>query len=154
SGFATLFTFDGKADGGNPYAPLIQAADGFFYGTTNCGGGTSNCFDSDPLKIGHGTIFKISSSGALTTVHVFSGLNDGTGPYSSLLQGRDGNLYGTTFCGGAGVNCLVPNAESGGGTIFRFNPVTGVLTTLHAFATNDAGGCSSLAALVEDKTTT
>ena len=70
------------------------------------------------------------------------------------MQGRDGNLYGTTFCGGGGTNCLQFGVANGGGTIFRFNPTTGAVTTLHTFTETDAGGCSSIAGLVEDKTKT
>ncbi len=155
SAFMALHAFTGGADGGLPYAPLIQAPNGLLYGTTICGGGSSNCFDADPTRTGHGTIFSISpATGALTTVHVFSGGTDGTSPYSALVQGRDGNLYGTTFCGGAGTDCLTANVDNGGGTIFRLDPATGSVTTLHAFSQTDLGGCSSLAALVEDKTAT
>ena len=155
SAFTVLHAFTGGADGGMPYAPLVQARDGFFYGTTNCGGGSTDCFNADSANSGHGTIFKISTTGAFATVHVFAGTTDGTSPYGALVQGRDGNLYGTTFCGGSGINCLDPlSILSGGGTIFRFNPTTGVFTTLHAFSDSGAGGCNSLSGLVEDKTTT
>src|SRR2546421_27876 len=155
SAFSPLHVFTGGDDGGSPYAPLMQAADGFLYGTTICGGGSSNCFDPNPTGAGHGTIFRISPiTGALTTVHVFSGATDGTSPYGALVQGRDGNLYGTTFCGGAGTDCLAQNVDNGGGTIFRLDLTTGTVTPLHAFSQTDLAGCTSLAALVEDTTTT
>ena len=155
STFEVLHAFSGGDDGGNPYAPLIQANDGFFYGTTNCGGGSTNCFNNDPLTIGHGTIFRVSLSGSFETVYAFSGSLDGTAPYSALVQGRDGNLYGTTFCGGGGINCLDPASPvGGGGTIFRFNPTTRAFATLHTFTDSDVAGCFSLSGLVEDKTAT
>ena len=154
SAFLALHAFTGGADGGSPYAPLIQAVNGLLYGTTICGGGSSNCFATSALS-GHGTIFSLNpANGAFTTVHVFSGGTDGTSPYGALVQGRDGNLYGTTFCGGAGSDCLGLNPPYGGGTIFRLNLANGAVTTLHTFSDTDLAGCSSLAALVEDKTTT
>ena len=154
SAFMALHAFTGGADGGSPYAPLIQAANGLLYGTTICGGGSTNCFDADPARFGHGTIFSIDpATGTLTTLHVFQG-TDGTSPYGALVQGRDGNLYGTTFCGGsAGSDCL-GELDYGGGTIFRFNPTTGTLTTLRALSSTDLSGCSSISSLIEDKATT
>jgi uncharacterized repeat protein (TIGR03803 family) len=62
---------------------------------------------------------------ALTTLHSFSG-SDGGGPYARLLQGTDGNFYGTTTGGGS----------AGLGTIFAITP-SGILTLLHSFGGND-----------------
>src|ERR1017187_10266710 len=85
------------ADGANPTAPLIQATDGYFFGTTRNGGeGT-----------GVGTIFRIDSLGTLTTLYKFcsqTNCNDGFNPYAGLVQGNDGNFYGTTQDGGPGSN--------------------------------------------------
>src|SRR5213592_228183 len=82
----TLHSFAGK-DGANPYAGLIQASDGSFYGTTY-GGGASNV----------GTVFKVDPVGTLTTPHSFTG-TDGTRPHG-LIQASDGSFYGTTSYGG------------------------------------------------------
>lgn len=68
-----------------------------------------------------GTVFKMTPAGALTTLVHCSGAN-GNSPQAALMQGSDGNFYGTTTYGG-------PN---GGGTVFRVTPA-GVLTTLVAF---------------------
>jgi len=84
----------GCADGGSPTA-LVQAADGTFYGTTENGGNT-NCYG------GCGTVFKITSSGILTTLYSFcsqQNCNDGTNP-TGLLLATDGQFYGTTAFGG------------------------------------------------------
>jgi uncharacterized repeat protein (TIGR03803 family) len=111
--FTTLHTFDG-ADGSQPLAGLVEAANGDFYGTTYMGGSK-----------GDGAIFKITPSGTLTTLHSFcsqSGCADGRNPYAALVQGIDGNLYGTTLEGGA----------KGFGTVFKITP-SGTLTTLHSF---------------------
>lgn len=100
------------ADGADPYAGLVQAANGNFYGTTG-GGGTRNL----------GTVFEITPNGKLTTLYSFgTQTNDGEWPYGVLVQGTNRDFYGTTFAGGA----------YGGGTVFRISP-TGKLTTLHSF---------------------
>ncbi len=92
----TLYSFCSLAncaDGLSPYAGLVQASDGNFYGTTFQGGAYS-----------HGTVFKITPGGTLTTLHSFCALTncvDGIGPYAGLVQASDGNFYGTTYEGGA-----------------------------------------------------
>lgn len=98
---------------GNPN-PLIQATDGNLYGTTNLGG-----------SIGGGTVFRLTLKGELTTIYNFctlSGCVDGFGPAAALVEGIDGNFYGTT--------------EEGGtydlGTVFKVTPA-GQLTTLYSF---------------------
>jgi uncharacterized repeat protein (TIGR03803 family) len=100
----------------NPANPsgLIQGSDGNFYGTT------SQCGPS-----GAGTVFKITFSGTLTTLHSFTG-PDGVRPLAALVQGSDGNFYGATTFGGA----------NGLGTVFKMTP-SGTLTTLHSFAGSD-----------------
>jgi uncharacterized repeat protein (TIGR03803 family) len=57
---------------------------------------------------------------------------DGYSPRAGLIQGSDGNFYGTTFAGGA----------SDKGTVFRITP-PGVLTTLVEFTGNGATGKGS-----------
>ena len=81
----SLYSFTGGNDGANPVAGLVQGSDGNFYGTTS-GGGTNDA----------GTVFKISTNGALTSLYSFTGGNDGAYPYAGLVQGSDGNFYGTT----------------------------------------------------------
>ena len=113
----SLYSFTGGADGGLPGAGLVQGSDSNFYGTTS-GGGTS----------GNGTVFRISPSGSLTNLWEFTGGSDGASPYAGLVQGSDGNFYGTTYGGGA----------NGNGTVFRITP-SGTLTTLWSF-TYDSDG--------------
>jgi uncharacterized repeat protein (TIGR03803 family) len=117
----TLHNFAGTGDGTNPYAGLVQANGNFYgttYGTTRLGGSSTA-----------GTVFKITPSGKLTTLHSFAG-TDGAQPYANLIQATDRNLYGTTLAGGAN-NC---------GTIFKIT-LGGKLTTLHSF--DGADGCQS-----------
>jgi uncharacterized repeat protein (TIGR03803 family) len=119
----TLYSFAGP-DGAGPYGSLLLATNGDFYGTTN-GGSTYNS----------GTVFTITSSGALTTLYSFcsqGGCSDGQYPVGPLIQGTDGNIYGTTHAGGNYAACDV----DGCGTIFKITP-GGKLTTLHAFDATD-----------------
>lgn len=109
SGFKLLRSFSG-ANGRTPRGTLLQAADGDFYGTTQSGG-ASNL----------GTIYRITSDGALTTVLSFNGSNGGY-PMAGLADGRDGYFYGTAAAGGA----------SGAGTVFRIRS-TGEFQVLKSF---------------------
>ena len=73
----------------------MQATDGNFYGTTYGGGNGNNCADR-----GCGTVFRMTPSGALTSLHSFNGA-DGIEPEDGLVQASDGDLYGTAEGGGA-----------------------------------------------------
>src|SRR5207249_3429415 len=108
----TLHYFTGADDGANPSAELVQSSDGNFYGTTSQGGTNG----------GYGTMFRISTNGALTTLYSFTGGNDGADPSTALVQGSDGNFYGTTFAD------TPDNGEGsvGYGTVFRIS-TNGVL---------------------------
>ena len=75
---------------------------------------------------GYGTVFKITPSGTLTTLHSFNGTDGSGNPAAALVQGTDGNFYGTTESGGA----------NGPGTVFKITP-SGTLTTLHSFDGTD-----------------
>jgi uncharacterized repeat protein (TIGR03803 family) len=123
----TLHSFD-RRDGYEPIAGLVQGIDGNFYGTTSNGG------------LGFGTIFQISASGTLKTLHIFDRA-DGSGPTGALVQGTDGNFYGTTFEGGSHGGC-----RNRCGTIFKIAR-SGMLTTLHSFDFTD--GRNPFAGLVQ-----
>lgn len=128
----TLYTFTGTG----PYGPgtgLVQGSDGNFYGTTSYGG-NNLCGTGQPLYCG--TIFKITPSGTFTLLYSFCAQTlcpDGFAP-GGLVQGTDGNFYGTTAAGG-GTENLYPY---GSGTVFKITPA-GLLTTLHTFCTQT--GC-------------
>lgn len=134
------FTSDGKlqsrsfqrTDGGIPAAPMLRGADGNLYGTTSAGGSDSSC------DAGCGTIFKVTPNGVLTTMHSFTYAVDGAAPYAALLQGSDGNFYGTTSGGGP--------KGFGLGTVFKITP-SGTLTTLYTF--DSAHGGTPFGSLVE-----
>lgn len=118
----TLYSFKGDGtDGANPSGTLVQASDGNFYGTTGC-----TSVDSDMDSFGGGTVFKITPSGVLTTLHFFSGTgSDGYVSLGGLIQGNDGCLYGTTLGPGPG-----------NGTIFKIT-TSGVFTRLYTFTGAD-----------------
>jgi uncharacterized repeat protein (TIGR03803 family) len=81
-------TYSGILDGRDPLAGLVLASNGLFYGTTTIGG-----------TVGYGTVFKMTLTGMLTTLHSFAGSHGGY-PTAGLIQATDGKLYGTTTNGG------------------------------------------------------
>jgi uncharacterized repeat protein (TIGR03803 family) len=113
------FTFD----------PLLLASDGNLYGTT---------FNGGPGGSGPGTVFRMTTSGAIKVMHNFTNTGtDGAFPDSPLTQAADLNLYGTTHDGGA----------NNSGEVFKLT-LAGTFTTLHSFdvytgsfsVNNDGGG--------------
>ncbi|HJZ77552.1 MAG TPA: choice-of-anchor tandem repeat GloVer-containing protein [Vicinamibacterales bacterium] len=123
-GSVTTITFLG----GGSYADLIQGQDGNLYGTTALGGEGTCPADRSALchpTPGEGTVFRVSLSGGLTTLKVFSGGADGARPYGGLVIGPDGAFYGTTRGGGAGQ-----------GTVFRITS-SGAFSTIHTFDGSD-----------------
>ncbi len=130
-GYTVLHSFGG-ADGSEPDAGLVLGSDGNFYGDTATGGANVSCLC--------GTIFKISPTGMLTTLHSF-GYSDGDGPFAPMVQGTDGSFYGTTFRGGTSTTCI-----SGCGTIFKVT-LAGDFRSLHSFELTH--GESPIARLVQ-----
>lgn len=118
--FNVLYSFDGSghASAISPNAPVVQGPDGALYGTTRGGG-----------AYGQGTVYRVTPGGQYTELHAFGGRGpdgvDGEQPFSGLVLGRDGLLYGTTSYGGA----------NSAGVLFRIS-ITGsdytVVTSLAA----------------------
>lgn len=122
------FHNNGK-DGTKPRAGLIRDAKGNLYGTTPSGGTYNN-----------GTVFELTPSGTETILHSFNpNGGDGTGPFASVIRDAQGNLYGTTCCGGAYLS----------GTAFKLTP-SGTETILHSFSFNTADGYGPVASLLRD----
>src|SRR5579862_1190220 len=133
--FTNLHSFNGGG-GANPYAGLVEGSPSNFYGTTAYGGNTNLNFGD-----GYGTVFRISPGVGFTNLYSFRG-NDGDGPFAGLVEGNDGNFYGTTVAGGASTNCL-----GGCGTVFRIGS-SGNLTSLYSF-TGGSDGANPWARLVQ-----
>jgi uncharacterized repeat protein (TIGR03803 family) len=115
------------SDGETPYAGLIQGSDGNFYGTTYFGGAN-----------GFGTVFKVTPSGTETVLYSFAGGSDGEHPYAGVIQGSDGNFYGTTYQGGT----------SGNGTVFKLTP-SGTETVSYSFAGGSSDGANPEAGVIQ-----
>jgi uncharacterized repeat protein (TIGR03803 family) len=114
-----LYSFTGNSDGSNPTG-VIQGSDGNFYGATESVG------DAGPF-----TVFKVTPMGDETVLYTFPSSPGATGvpPLpSALIQGTDGNFYGTTKGGGA----------TGNGTVFKITPAGE--TTLYSFTGGSDGG--------------
>jgi uncharacterized repeat protein (TIGR03803 family) len=133
----TLHSFSGP-EGETPAAPLVQGADGFFYGVA-AHGGDLTVLPPD----GAGTAFRMDANGNVTTLHAFRG-PEGAWP-KSLIQGRDGFFYGTATFGG---QPSISNLNPGVGTIFRMN-ATGVVTVLYVFPYSIGGGSSQPGPIVQ-----
>ena len=106
----TLASFN-TTNGAFPLAGLTESSGGTFYGTTTYGG-----------AFGLGTVFRLTRAGSSSNLVSFTGGTDGGHPSAALVQGSDGNLYGSTADGGA----------FGDGTVFRLSP-DGGLTTICEF---------------------
>jgi len=125
----TIYSFcaqSGCQDGSSPYGGLVQASNGDFYGTTSTGGTN-----------GHGTVFRITTAGTLTTLYSFCvqpNCTDGAAPEAALIQATNGDLYGTTARGG------VNNT----GTVFRITPA-GALTRVQSFTACAGDVCAGAA---------
>jgi uncharacterized repeat protein (TIGR03803 family) len=131
----TLHDFDGT-DGRSIYDRMVQLGDGNFYGTTPYGGNIGECAEGP----GCGTVFQMTPSGTLTTLHDFCSLPDcadGAVLYESLALGTDGNFYGATWGGGSAADA---------GTVFRITP-TGTLTTIYTFCADGYPFCGGPGAL-------
>src|ERR1039457_179507 len=127
----TLYSFCSQTnctDGAEPEAGLFQAANGDLYGTTGGGGAK-----------GYGTVFKITPGGTLTTLYSFcsqTNCTDGDTLFAGLVQAAHGDLYGTTYGGGANGGGAASGAY---GTVFKITPGS-TLTTLYSFCSQS--GCT------------
>jgi len=125
-----LYSFtDMKGDGAYPWASLVLDAKGNLYGTTLNGG-----------AYGYGTVFVIDTAGTMTILYSFTGTTgDGGFPFAGVVRDAKGNLYGTTFQGGAYDY----------GTVFKLDP-TGKETVLYSFTGTGGDGANPYAGLARD----
>ncbi len=125
----TIAIFGGTNSGQGLTAGLALDNEGNFYGTTLWGGTNNN----SNYSAGMGTVFRMATSGTLTTLVSFNSTN-GVAPYAGLTLGNDGNFYGTTRSGGTNDY----------GTVFLIT-TNGTLTTLVSF--NGGNGATPYAGL-------
>jgi len=125
SGVDVLFAFNG-ANGQLPASGVMLSTDGNYYGTAGYGGESSA-----------GVLFKIAPTGDYTLLYQFSGGADGGAPIGPI-QGADGNLYGVTITGG-----------NGDGTVFKYSPSTGTLSTILSLNADGSQGNGPNAALIQ-----
>jgi uncharacterized repeat protein (TIGR03803 family) len=121
-----LHNMNGTTDGYAPFAGLVQATDGNFYGANVYGGAASSGCPS-----GCGTLFKVTKTGTFATLYNFD-MMTGELPYSTLIQHTNGMLYGGTQFGGTGI--VDPSCVGGNcGVIYSLNinaaPFVSVLST-------------------------
>jgi len=116
SAYTRLFDFSDdlshEVNGSFPFGSFIQASDQKLYGLTSLGGNDNDgvVFSFDPV------------SQTYTRLFDFNGVN-GSNPYGSLIQARDGKFYGMTWGGG----------NSGAGVIFSYDPASSSYTKLYDF---------------------
>jgi len=111
--YQVLYRFQNSPDGSQPWADLVRDSAGNLYGTTYQGGANM------------GTVFKVDSNGKETVLYTFPNSvgSDGAKPFSPLILGNAGNLYGTTAAGGGAFDS---------GTVFRINK-PGTETVVYSF---------------------
>jgi uncharacterized repeat protein (TIGR03803 family) len=122
---SVLYSFKGYPNDPAYASGLFQASDGNFYGTSQFGGPDNK-----------GTVFKVTPSGIETVLYSFGAVaNDPAGLFSALVEGDDGNFYGTSGFGGTNND----------GAVFKITP-EGILTLVHSFAggSNDGSDPSGL----------
>lgn len=123
-------TFSGTVDGCYPVGVPTQASDGNLYGTSR------QCGLNDD-----GIAYKLTTAGVFTIIHQFAGgTTDGAQPQGTLIQGSDGNLWGTSYTGGV----------NGSGTVFKMT-TAGAVTVVYQFPACGSGttGCNPVAGLAQ-----
>jgi len=140
--YQVLYTFEGGADGANPWSGLLRDSAGNLYGTTEAGG-----------TAGYGTVFRFSPSGDKTVLYNFQGGTDGSYPFGELITDGKGNLYGTTYRGGpADCGTVFKLSKSGETVLYSFkggadgqNPYSGLVrdSAGHLYGTTFGNGLTS-----------
>ena len=147
-----LHSFNASAnDGYGPSSGVIQASDGNLYGTTPGYGANVNT--------SFGAVFEVTLSGQETVLYTFKGpaVSDGQLPEAGLIQGGDGNFYGTTSEGGVasgtvfkltpgGVETVLSNFNAGGATsVNGYSPISSLVQASdgNLYGTNSLGGANN-----------
>jgi len=111
---------------GAPNGRMVLTATGDLYGTAS-------------FSNHNGAVFRLSKDGQLSTVYEFSGTQDGDNPTGAIVVDANGNIFGTTYDGGA----------NGQGIIYKIDN-TGHETILHSFAGGATDGSYPYGGLVAD----
>jgi uncharacterized repeat protein (TIGR03803 family) len=144
--FTTLHTFNGT-DGAYEWGSLAQGTDGNFYGATFYGGTNQSCSG------GCGTLYKMTSSGTLSTLYDFcseSNCSDGEQPLAGLIQSTNGKFYGVTFQGGAdSFTCTfgcgsVFSIDVGLGSFIEIRPLSGKVGAPVVILGNNLSGTTAV----------
>lgn len=130
-----LHNFTGGPDGAGPAGGLVADPAGNLYGTTYAGG----LAGAGEYKGGAGVVYKIDTAGQFSVLYTFTGGADGSGPAAGVILDRAGNLYGTTYYGGAADNW---------GVVYKLSP-SGRQTVLHTF-TGTTDGANPVAGVTLD----
>jgi len=146
------FTYDNYGEGVvDPWASLVFDAAGNLYGTTAQGG----AFWQGCAGFGCGTVFQLKhhkgGTWTFNVLHSFGGNGDGTGPYANVILDDSGDLYGTTYGGGANGSGCVPNW--GCGTVFELTKQTDggwTAKILHSFQ-NGKDASNPFSGLIRDQ---
>ncbi len=119
------------SDGDGPEGGLVRDQAGNLYGTTGFGG-----------TYYKGVVFKLAPDGTETVLYAFTGGSDGAEPTAGVIEDQSGNLYGTTYVGGA----------FNGGVVFKLAP-DGTETVLHSFCSQRTcgDGVYPYAGVIEDQ---
>jgi uncharacterized repeat protein (TIGR03803 family) len=116
---STIYT-SSTSSGWFVQSSLLQGTDGSLYSTATLGG-AFNC----------GAILKLTTTGVLKARYSFPCGVGGLSPIGTVIQGTDGNLYGTTLNGGTYNNA---------GTVFKIDTTHGSFTTLYSFGATTGDG--------------
>jgi len=143
SGVITHLHDFGFSDGATPRGQLLEASDGFLYGTTEAGGANRSdyCYLGQYYgESGCGTIFKVGLNGGFTKVHDFYTEADGyqSAPSTGMIQASDGNFYGMAM----------RPFPTGTSSIFKMTP-GGTVSVLHLFPADQSQGFQALSGMVE-----
>jgi uncharacterized repeat protein (TIGR03803 family) len=142
-----LYSFTGGNDGAYPYARLLADNAGNLYGTTESGGGATDCEEEG----GCGTVFKLAPDGTETVLYSFcnqTNCADGANPDAGLIADAQGNFYGTTYDGGSGSDCQAYSSSCG--TVFKLAP-DGTETVLYSFKGGNDGSEPVAGLIIEKK---
>ncbi len=121
--FRELYSFQHAPDGTLPVVGVTWDSAGNLYGTTSAGGTSGN-----------GTIFELDTAGIETVLYSFTGAPDGAHPEGKIVRDEAGNIYGTTYDGGAVRGC-----SHGCGAVFKLD-ASGNETVLYSFTGGADGG--------------